>query len=55
MTLLAGISVTLVREPRATDDAPPALRLWCDASYAPYLQHCLQELARPNTSPGEQR
>jgi sarcosine oxidase subunit gamma len=42
MTLLAGISVTLVREPRP-DDAPNfALRLWCDASYATYLMHCLQ-------------
>ncbi|MET0282067.1 MAG: hypothetical protein ABW278_13230 [Steroidobacteraceae bacterium] len=46
MTLLAGISVTLTREP-ATADAPPALRLWCDASYATYLQQCLQQLASP--------
>ncbi len=55
MTLLAGISVTLVREPGATDDGQPALRLWCDASYATYLQECLQQLARPAISPGEQR
>ena len=41
MTLLAGISVTLVREPR-TDGTDIALRLWCDASYATYLTHCLQ-------------
>jgi sarcosine oxidase, subunit gamma len=40
MTLLAGISVTLAREP-----GPQAsLRLWCDASYADYLQHCLHTL-----------
>jgi sarcosine oxidase gamma subunit len=40
MTLLAGIGVTLVREP----GPPHALRLWCDASYADYLQHCLHTL-----------
>jgi sarcosine oxidase, subunit gamma len=46
MTLLAGISVVLAREPRAP--APPlALRLWCDASYGNYLQNCLQQLAAP--------
>ncbi len=55
MTLLAGISVTLVREPRADGDTSLALRLWCDASYGTYLQQCLQHLARPDTSPGEQR
>jgi sarcosine oxidase subunit gamma len=54
MTLLAGISVTLVREPRP-NDAGITLRLWCDASYAPYLQQCLHQLARPAPSPGEQR
>lgn len=53
MTLLAGIGVTLVREPRP-DATQLALRLWCDASYAPYLQHCLQHLARPDHT-GEQR
>ncbi len=53
MTLLAGISVTLVREPRPA--AGLTLRLWCDASYAPYLQQCLQYLARPDQSPGEPR
>ncbi len=55
MTLLAGISVTLVREPQVADAPHLALRLWCDASYSTYLQHCLQHLARPATSPGEQR
>ncbi len=54
MTLLAGISVTLVREPRA-GNTHLALRLWCDASYETYLQHCLQHLARPDPSPGEPR
>jgi hypothetical protein len=43
-----------VREPRSTDDHL-ALRLWCDASYATYLQQCLQQLARPAPFPGEQR
>ncbi len=52
MTLLAGISVTLVREPRPADHGI-TLRLWCDASYAPYLQQCLQHLARPDQTPGE--
>ena len=47
MTLFAGISVTFVREPAASTDAPLALRLWCDASYATYLDHCLQQLASP--------
>src|SRR5690606_19261042 len=43
MTLFAGISVTLISDPGRTTDgnAPFALRLWCDASYAPYLDHCL--------------
>jgi sarcosine oxidase subunit gamma len=44
MTLLAGISVTLVREPRQAESRI-ALRLWCDASYATYLQQCLRQLA----------
>jgi sarcosine oxidase subunit gamma len=52
MTLLAGISVTLAREP-ATDASLPALRLWCDASYATYLQQCLHQLAM--SVPGESR
>jgi sarcosine oxidase subunit gamma len=51
MTLLAGIGVTLVREPAADDRL--ALRLWCDASYSTYLQDCLQQLAVPLR--GEQR
>lgn len=53
MTLLAGIGVTLVREPRHADDSPLALRLWCDASYAPYLQQCLHHVARSDPFPGE--
>lgn len=52
MTLLAGISVTLVREPVASG-THLALRLWCDASYSDYLQDCLQQLAVP--LPGEHR
>lgn len=52
MTLLAGIGVTLVREPAA--DGQHALRLWCDASYAPYLNNCLHQLAATST-PGETR
>jgi hypothetical protein len=44
MTLLAGISVTLVREPRPADVSRIALRLWCDATYTQYLQDCLQHL-----------
>lgn len=52
MTLLAGIAVTLVREP-AQDSARFALRLWCDASYAHYLQESLQAaLPEPNPAPG---
>jgi sarcosine oxidase subunit gamma len=51
MTLLAGIGVTLVREP--IDDDRLALRLWCDASYSTYLQDCLHQLAVPLR--GEQR
>lgn len=46
MTLLAGIAVTFVREP-GTDAALLSLRLWCDLSHAPYLDHCLQTLADP--------
>lgn len=44
MTLLAGISVTLVREPLPADATHLALRLWCDASYSTYLQNCLRQL-----------
>lgn len=53
MTLLAGISVTIAREP-AVDAEQFALRLWCDASYATYLDQCLQTLADPRPF-GEQR
>lgn len=45
MTLLAGIGVTFVREPRPGHDSHLALRLWCDASYACYLDECLHTLA----------
>jgi len=48
MTLLAGISVTLAAEPRPDDSSPFALRLWCDASYALYLDRCLQTLTAPS-------
>jgi sarcosine oxidase, subunit gamma len=41
MTLMAGIGVTLIREPRA--DAA-GLRLWCDPSFSSYLQQCLHSL-----------
>ena len=44
MTLLAGIAVTLAVEP-GNAGKPPTLRLWCDASYATYIDHCLQLLA----------
>ena len=43
MTLLAGISVTLIREPSA---AGLALRLWCDPGFSLYLQQCLQTLSQ---------
>jgi sarcosine oxidase subunit gamma len=52
MTLLAGIGVTLALEPAA--DGHHALRLWCDASYAPYLNDCLHQLAATST-PGDTR
>ncbi len=55
MTLLAGIGVTLVREPRRRCNIDLALRLWCDASYATYLQAMPATLARPAHLPGEQR
>ncbi|MEO8307584.1 MAG: hypothetical protein ABI616_06045 [Pseudomonadota bacterium] len=46
MTLLAGISVTVIREPQtgAVTSTDMALRLWCDASFATYLQDCLRSL-----------
>jgi hypothetical protein len=42
MTLLAGIGVTLIREPAAGDGV--SLRLWCDASFSDYLQQCLHSI-----------
>jgi sarcosine oxidase subunit gamma len=42
MTLLAGISVTVVMEDA---NAPaPQLRLWADASFGTYLEHTLHSL-----------
>ncbi len=46
MTLLAGISVTLIREPSGTT-SEFALRLWCDASFSTYLQECLNTIRGP--------
>jgi sarcosine oxidase, subunit gamma len=43
MTLMAGISVTLIREPSSPSN-PFALRLWCDASFSTYLQDCLNTI-----------
>jgi hypothetical protein len=43
MTLLAGIGVTLIREPATVPDRI-ALRLWCDASYSIYLHECLNTI-----------
>ena len=50
MTLMAGISVTVIGEPpdAANPSTAMALRLWCDASFSIYLQECLR-------SPGESR
>lgn len=46
MTLMAGIGVTLIREPSGnTSDF--ALRLWCDASFSTYLQECLNTIRGP--------
>jgi hypothetical protein len=42
MTLMAGIGVTVIREPVAS--ATTSLRLWCDASFSTYLQQCLHSL-----------
>jgi len=46
MTLMAGIGVTLVREPKLANAHPSAmaLRLWCDAGYTTYLQDCLRSI-----------
>lgn len=43
MTLLAGIGVTVIRDPVAHSD-DFALRLWCDASYSTYLHDCLNTI-----------
>jgi hypothetical protein len=46
MTLMAGIGVTLVREPNHSATPPPgmALRLWCDPGYSTYLHDCLHSI-----------
>jgi hypothetical protein len=46
MTLMAGISVTVIREPLSdfSESTGMALRLWCDASFSIYLQECLRSL-----------
>jgi hypothetical protein len=45
MTLMAGIGVTVIREPLpATHSSGMALRLWCDAGYSTYLQECLRSI-----------
>ncbi len=45
MTLMAGISVTVIRQPQASVHLTDmALRLWCDASFSIYLQECLRSL-----------
>jgi len=46
MTLMAGIGVTLIREPQppTAHSSGMALRLWCDAGYSTYLQDCLRSL-----------
>lgn len=44
MTLLAGISATLIREPASAASDDIALRLWCDASFSAYLQQCLHSI-----------
>jgi sarcosine oxidase, subunit gamma len=43
MTLLAGISVTLIREP-AKSASDFALRLWCDPGFSVYLRQCLHSI-----------
>jgi sarcosine oxidase subunit gamma len=45
MTLMAGISVTLIREPSIAE-AGLALRLWCDPSFGLYLKQCLHTLSQ---------
>lgn len=43
MTLMAGIGVTLIREPTASS-THLALRLWCDAGFSTYLLQCLHSI-----------
>jgi sarcosine oxidase subunit gamma len=43
MTQVAGISVTLMRESLAGEQV---YRMWCDASYGPYLWEMLLEIAQ---------
>jgi len=46
MTLMAGISVTVIREPQVGLDTSSgmALRLWCDAGFSTYLHDCLRSI-----------
>jgi sarcosine oxidase gamma subunit len=48
MTLMAGISVSFVREPAL---GAGALRLWCDAGFGAYLQDCFVALGGRPDSP----
>ena len=47
MTLMAGISVTFIREAQGSE---PGLRLWCDPTLGVYLHECLLALG---ASPSE--
>ena len=46
MTLMAGISVTVIREPQSglNTSTGMALRLWCDAGFSTYLHDCLRSI-----------
>ena len=48
MTLMAGISVSFVREPST---GPDALRLWCDAGFGDYLHDCFLALGAQSDTP----
>ena len=48
MTLMAGISVSFVREPA---QGPEALRLWCDAGFGDYLHDCFVALGAQSDTP----
>ena len=48
MTLMAGISVSFIREPAP---GPDALRLWCDAGFGDYLHDCFLALGAQSDTP----